>query len=117
MKFKHRKSAQRKINKAVKNMNKSIAVDPLWRGRFCAHQTYSSWESFTDGSGGILNVNIEFKDKKTGYTKLFLFDSCGRIEWYLFLAMNDFIVTDCHDSTWGDREAILADTTDYTKIN
>ena len=66
MKDKMRKKAQRKINKLVRNMNKNIHDDNLWRGRFIFRQTDAYWEKFEDGSGGILRVWIEGRDLKSG---------------------------------------------------
>ena len=51
-----RKAYQRKLNQKIRAMNKNIANDMLWMGRFEFRQKEASFEEFSDGSGGILIV-------------------------------------------------------------
>ena len=37
MKFKQRKKYQRFLNKQIKDLNKSVEADKLWKGRFFIH--------------------------------------------------------------------------------
>ena len=68
MKFKQRKKYQRFLNKQIKDLNKSVEVDELWKGRFFIRQIQSDWIEFDDHSGGILKACLEFRDKKTKLT-------------------------------------------------
>lgn len=113
MKNRKRKNAQRYINKCVHALNKNIANDYLWRGRFVARQIDAHWEQFDDGSGGEFRVAIECRDKKTGYKRVTYMNNYD-IDWRLWNDINDFITTYCH--VWDDRKALFEDTTDYRKV-
>lgn len=95
----NRKKQQRKINKLVRNMNKNIENDNLWKGRFYCHQVYSpQWYIYEDKSGAELFVHLEFVDKQTGKTMLAADTVSCWCHWggiRLFRAMNDFIVNYC----------------------
>lgn len=101
----NRKVHQRKINKMIKNINKNIENDELWKGRFYCHQIHSPhFTLYEDKSGGILFVNIEFCDKKTQKRWLQGFDTndiCGWGGCKLWSAMNDFIVK--HIKVWDEN--------------
>ena len=92
-----RKAYQRKLNQQIRAMNKNIANDILWMGRFEFRQKEASFEEFSDGSGGILIIILRGYDKITGYYKDFRFEfapwlhSC---EWKLWEIANNFIVND-----------------------
>jgi hypothetical protein len=113
-----RKRHQRAINKVVRELNKQIENDSLWRGRFVVRQIKSHFHLFSDGSGSILIVKLRFYDKKTGITNDFVFDSYSIIMWdgsKLFWAMNDFIVNTC--DVWNSKnEDPRKDNTDYRTI-
>ena len=113
MKFKQRKIKQRKINKIVRNMNKNLQEDNLWRGRFIVHQIYSDWESYEDGSGGCLRVTLNVRDKKTGVNKNYYFDNYSW-SWDLFQYVNDFIIYDSH--VWDNIQEVKDDITDWSKV-
>lgn len=115
MKDKQRKKAQKIINKSVRAVNRSMAIDNLWRGRFFAHQKNAYWHRFEDGSGGELIAVIDIYDKKTGYNKMFYVTNYNA-DFELFREINNFITQDCYDTTWANRDALYSDTTDYTKI-
>jgi hypothetical protein len=78
MRDKQRKKAQSKINYKVKAMNKNIPSYFLWRGRFFVQQIDANWDRFSDGSGGILTVWLEVRDKKTGLYMGFRIDNYDR---------------------------------------
>ena len=109
---KERRKEQRKINKIVRALNENLLHDNLWRGRFYIHQIASNWERFDDGSGGVLIVLLEIRDKKTGLYKKFKADN---YDWgyHYWVAVNDFIVLD--SDVWKDIDAVKADTTDWSK--
>jgi len=111
--WKIRKKAQKKINKCVRALNKSLLNDNLWRGRFYAHQVDANWEEFQDGSGGELRCWIEMRDKKTGLYRGFVVDNYN-ISWKLFMAGNAFITED--SKVWEDINAVKNDKTDWTKV-
>ena len=66
------KKYQSKLNKKIKILNKDIAEDNLWRGRFIFRQIEAGWEKFDDKSG-ILRVIIRAYDKKTKLLPRLLF--------------------------------------------
>ena len=68
------KAYQRKLNQQIRAINKNIANDILWMGRFEFRQKEASFEEFSDGSGGILIVTLRGYDKVTGYYKDFRFE-------------------------------------------
>lgn len=113
MRDKQRKKAQSKINKRVKALNKNILNDSLWKGRFFVRQVDANWERFEDGSGGILQVWLEIRDKKTGLYMGFSIDNYDT-GWRLWCAGNDFIAK--HSGVWEDIEAVKADRTDWTAV-
>ena len=113
MKFKQRKQAQRKINSHVRALNKNLQEDNLWRGRFVIRQEKANWESFDDHSGGILQVKINIRDKKTGLTKVEYINNYN-YKYKLWLFANDFI---CKDSgVWDNIQEVKNDTTDWSKV-
>ena len=69
MRDKLRKKYQHKLNKHIREINKTIENDFLWNGRFIFHIMDSHFERFEDGSGGLLYVAIRGYDKKNGYYK------------------------------------------------
>ena len=91
-----RKAYQRKLNKLLSTVNKSIREDDLWKGRFEVRQMYSNWNEFSDGSGGSLFVILRWRDKKTKYYYDYTFDY-GSYYWapfvdhHIFIMANDFI--------------------------
>ena len=94
---KNRKRHQRAMNKIVRQMNKNVERDDLWKGRFYARQVDSAWRIYEDKSGAELIVTLRFYDKVTGITK----DWTRTVnEWrmwdghHLWWKMNDFIVED-----------------------
>lgn len=113
-----RKVYQRKFNKLVRDLNKNIEEDSLWKGRFVFRQTDASFYNFADGSGGILYVTIRGVDKKTGYYKDVTIEyapycSFPGIELWRFA--NNFIAQD--SGIWKERPAItISNTKDFTKI-
>lgn len=115
MRDKQRKKAQKKISKYIREMNKCVERDHLWRGRFYGHQIDASWYRYADGSGGWLSVKVELRDKKTLKTKVIRIDNYD-YKWRLAHHLNDFIIEDCHDTTWGNRKELYDDITDYRKV-
>ena len=110
--WKDRKKAQKRINKSVRAMNKNIMNDNLWRGRFYVHQIAADWERFQDCSGGMLTVQLEIRDKKTGTYRSFRMDNYDT-GWKLWENVNDFIV---NSGVWDDIDAVKADTTNWSKV-
>lgn len=66
----NRKVHQRKVNRFVRQINKNVYNDDLWRGRFVMYQVGSPWFfRYEDKSGAELaNVQLEVKDLMTGKT-------------------------------------------------
>lgn len=108
---------QRKINKKVKAMNKSIETDDLWLGRFYARQKSRKAYQYEDKSGYCVFVTITIFDKKTGFSKDFRFDHYDILfgGWKLWEAMNNFIIEDC--KVWEeDPRPSLKTAIDYRKV-
>lgn len=91
MKSHHRKNHQRWLNAYCRAMNKSIANDELWLGRFVIEQKRTVMDWFEDGSGGLLACQLQFRDKKTGITEDWWTD-CLTVSWNGWERMNNFIV-------------------------
>jgi hypothetical protein len=113
---KKRKKMQRKLNKEIRNMNKSLKQDSLWRGRFFVFQRYADFIKYSDNSGCFLFATLRFCDKLTGnywdtvYTyESDCFDLCS-----LPYLMNKFIVELC--DVWHEEPSPIVDKVDYTKI-
>lgn len=93
---KNAKVHQHRMNKAMRELNKTLENDNLWRGRFYVHQVARQRQVYEDGSGMELWVTLELVDRKTGRTKQVLetvnywTSFCSRIFW----KMNSFIVED-----------------------
>lgn len=93
---KNAKVHQRRMNRAMRELNKNIENDSLWRGRFYVHQVARQRYVYEDGSGMELWVTLEFVDRKTGRTKQLLetvnywTSFCSRLFW----EANTFIVED-----------------------
>lgn len=99
-KNKELKKLQRIVNKYVQELNDNILNDDLWRGRFIARQVNRYDSRFSDGSGYRFTIKLEYKDLKTGQTKIFyeplyLYSVTNLIRNKFFYLMNDFIVKDC----------------------
>ena len=111
-----RRKHQKKVNRAIRRVNKSIAQDELWKGRFEVRIVRSEFEVYCDKSGAMLHTTLEFLDKKTGQTKLEYVDEygiCKYNSYRLYDKMNHFIVVDC--DVWV-KDKPREDKTDYTKI-
>lgn len=109
-----RKKHQRKITREIRNMNKSIEKDELWKGRFFARILETSFRIYEDKSGACIYALVEFCDKKTGKTKVEHFTEFQIVKSFkLFRSMNDFIVDYC--DVWR-KENPREDKTDYTKV-
>ena len=89
------KKYQSKLNKKIKILNRNIAEDNLWRGRFIFRQIEAGWEKFDDKSG-ILRVIIRAYDKKTKLFRDYSLDYCpsfASIDWSLSMDIcNNFII-------------------------
>ena len=98
MLYKNRKKIQRKINKSIKEINLNIYNDNLWKARFTAKQVDAQYHPFSDGSGGVLHVLLQFEDRQTGKCVLHWLSTHGYMRFFnaeLWMKMNDFIVMDC----------------------
>lgn len=113
MRDKQRKKAQTKINKSVRKLNRNIANDNLWRGRFVIRQIDSRWEHFEDGSGGELLAWVEIRDLKTGLYMGFCVDNYNP-GWKLWENSNKFIVE--YSGVWNNIDEVKNDKTDWSKV-
>ena len=108
-----RNKHQRKVTRVIRNMNKEIEQDELWKGRFFARTLKTDYKIYPDKSGAVIYVLLQFCDKKTGITRAEWFDEWGIMRWKMFWSMNDFIVNYCN--AWKDNNPKY-DKTDYTKV-
>jgi hypothetical protein len=117
MRDKMRKKYQRGLNQKIRELNKAIQRDELWRGRFEARQTSGDWYKFHDGSGGMLWATIRMVDKKTGYYKdyqLDYFPDRATMDWQISMEIaNAFIVNDL--DVWSNDDP-KNDDVNYNKI-
>lgn len=110
----NRRKQQRRLNKAMRIMNKNIYNDTLWRGRFYVHSGETQFQRYEDNSGYELVCELIFTDKKTGKT----ISDYGTVnEWVtyggnkLFRRMNDFIIEDC--KVWNENPNPRCQVNDY----
>lgn len=101
--FKNRKKQQRKVNKIIKEANRRMKEDSLWRGRFQIKQLRSDYRPFPrDYSDyGSFYVELEFVDKKTGKTKRSWYHPPLFFKNYIYTLLNDFIVVYC--DVWSEK--------------
>lgn len=113
-----RKNYQKKLNKLIRQLNQSIAEDPLWKGRFVFFQTRTSWWRFDDCSGGLLTSFIRGYDKETGYYHDYRLEYAPWIRviyWRISTnIVNTFIVKDLDIWANTTRKEYIAE--DYTKV-
>lgn len=101
MRNKLRRKYQRKLNKIVKNINKSIEEDSLWNGRFVFHIMATDFERFSDGSGGMLYTIIRGYDKKSKVYKDYILQYAPFLPFAqanIWRIVNKFITEDT--DTW-----------------
>ena len=101
----NRKKRQRRFVRYLRQINKNVMDDDLWRGRFEMRQVGAEWvmDGFrgitSDGREffdpyGILIAKVKIKDKLTGKTEEYVVNTniTDRLEGYdLWEFMNDFI--------------------------
>ena len=101
----NRKKRQRRFVRYLRQINKNVMDDDLWRGRFEMRQVGAEWvtQSFigitSDGrefydTYGILIAKVRIRDKLTGKTEEYTVNTniTDRLEGYdLWRFMNDFI--------------------------
>lgn len=88
---------QKGFTKLLRALNRNIANDNLWQGRFEFRQKYYQLEKFEDGSGGVLYACIRGYDKETGYYKDYHVQYAPYLhgnEYLLWDIANGFIVKD-----------------------
>ena len=93
----NRKKIQRHINKEIRDLNRTLERDPLWRGRFYCKQTDIAFVKGNDNTYTCAIVGVEFIDRKSGKRMHHLFrkeDFMGTT-WRLWERMNYFITERC----------------------
>ena len=122
MRNKMRKAYQREFNKRIRTLNKNIANDNLWRGRFIFLQRNAYWWKFSDNSGGELIVFIRGYDKKTGYYKDYLLDFAPwltTVNWHLSMDIANNFITEAVEVWSENPEPSIGTAEDWTsaKLN
>ena len=101
----NRKKRQRRFVRYLRQINKNVMDDDLWRGRFEMRQVGAEWITHgfrgitSDGREffdpyGILIAKVKIKDKLTGKTEEYVVNTniTDRLEGYdLWEFMNNFI--------------------------
>lgn len=106
------KKRQRHWNSILRDLNRSLWHDGLWKGRFYAHQVDRRLQ--IEGQYLYGTIAVEFVDRETGkhvvhYFRISELEFTGLPLWE---AMNDFIVVYCH--AWDTEPRITRATTiDY----
>jgi len=59
-----RKKIQKAARKKVREFNKNLKKDTLWKGRFEVRQMWDRFDIFEDKSGGVLKLGYRIVDKK-----------------------------------------------------
>jgi hypothetical protein len=111
-----------KINKAIRVINKNIAEDNLWKGRFVVLNRAMWMHEYEDKSGVYAVIRIAAFDKKTGKYEELMMDEYdvlgywGNGSFKLWNFINDFIVDKV--KVWSenpsprDKDFVV----DYTKV-
>ena len=116
----NRKLQQRKLNKFIREINKSIEKDNLWLGRFFIRQIrVNDFYRFEDGSGSELFVTLRFFDKKDnmyidywGSTSDWCFPGNG---YGLWNTLNRFITEE--SSAWKSEDRPALNKEDFTNVS
>lgn len=108
---------QKSFTKILRNTNKSLKEDELWKGRFYILQRGRHWIEFPDQSGGTLIINLRIYDRKTGIYWDYIFDYAPyyATTWYRlnFDLLNDFIINKV--DVWKEKPKPTLDSAiDYT---
>lgn len=113
-----RKKYQNYFNKKIKQMNKGIYDDNLWKGRFVFRQIAADWERFDDNSGGLLWVILRAYDKETDQYRDFGIETAPwrvTLDWHLAMDVaNKFIVDDI--DAWHEEINPYKNEKDWRKI-
>lgn len=108
------KKIQRRVNKIIRELNKDIYDDELWKARFYARQIDRRCVLSDDRSWLHIDFYIEFIDKETNrrYYHWFRKEDFLGSSWRVWEAMNDFIAVRCR--VWDKEPRITRMTTiDY----
>lgn len=92
----NKRKLQRKVNKIIRNLNKQIEEDELWKGRFYVRQVKRVICPYEDKSGLDNDFMFIFCDKKTGKKSYSNWYSYFTLKTFSSLAwgLNNFIVDD-----------------------
>ena len=108
------KKIQRRVNKIIRELNKDIYNDELWKARFYARQIDRRCVLSEDKSWLYVDFYIEFMEKETGrrYQQWFCKEDFLGSAFRVWEAMNDFIAVRCR--VWeADPRPTRATTIDY----
>ena len=112
----NRKKIQRHINKVIRDLNRTVERDELWRGRFYCKQTDIAFANAKDGAYTDAAIGVEFIDRKSGKAMHYIFrkeDFMGTA-WRLWERMNYFITAWC--DVWSeDPRPSINNVYDYRK--
>ena len=108
------KKIQRHVNKIIRDLNKNIYDDDLWKARFYARQVDRRVFLSDDQSWLYVDFYIKFIDKETGreYYHWFRKEDFYGSAYRVWEQMNDFIAVRCR--VWETQPRLTRETTiDY----
>lgn len=113
----NRKVHQRYFNHTMRLLNRNIANDNLWRGRFVVRQVGGQWINYEGSKSHYYWVELLLIDKKTGLFELIADeDNSLMFSATMWFKMNNFITDKVKVWENEGREALYEkDKEDYTK--
>jgi hypothetical protein len=125
MRNKKRKKYQNQLNKKIKTLNKNLAEDKIFKGRFVMKQIEAEWEQYYDykngrtydAKEGQIFAIIRMYDKKTQLFKDYSLEYAEwriGVDWKLCVEIaNDFV---CEIRTRKREDYINEEEIDWTKV-
>lgn len=118
MRDKMRAKYHKRAMKMIRRLNKNIANDNVWHGRFIAMNKAEQWVKFNDNSGGILYIIVRMYDKKTkkyrDYRWEYMLNSRFNA-WHISMDIGNNFVVEQIDA-WNENPDPREDITDYNKV-
>lgn len=93
---KERKTHQRAMTNLLKQVNKCLKEDEMWKDRFDLRQVDAQWGPYEDHSGEELYVRLKMIDHKTGHFVVSNWESVNHWRFMgghnVYAFVNDFII-------------------------
>jgi len=114
-----RKKYQKQFNNKIRQLNKSVENDNLWRGRFIFLQKNAKWWKFCDNSGGELIVFVRAYDKKTGYYHDYRIEYgpwMSTFNWHLTMDIGNKFITEDAEIWKKEQRPSIETAEDFTNV-